>query len=78
MHLTFTLNVAGLTLNFMGTLLMFIAKPKVDVNAGQLPNEETLKELAAEKRNTKVFRFGMLVLSIGFLFQLISLVIFTT
>lgn len=66
------LNLFGLGCSFLGTVLMFRTNPKIDINAGQLPDEETLIE-AVTNRRTKQFRFGMLILSIGFLIQFVSL-----
>jgi hypothetical protein len=73
MTATLLLNIIGLICNFTGTLMMFFANNKVTVNAGQLPDGETLKELSQQKAKTRLFRAGMLILSIGFICQLFNI-----
>ena len=70
---TMYLNIIGLVLNFTGVIMMFTANPKIDVNV-YFPNEADLKEIIT-RRKTKQFRFGMLILSSGMLFQLISAIL---
>lgn len=69
------LNIIGLSVNFIGVCMMFKANPKVRTSIGQLPNTEDIIEMQKDPDNTKLFRRGMIVLSIGFIIQLISLVI---
>lgn len=72
------LNIVGLTINFIGALMMFYANTNVDVSIGLLPNGKDLKRMAKNRSKTRLFRFGMLVLSIGFFFQIIALILSST
>jgi len=71
--MTLILNIIGLCMSFIGTLLMFSANPKVEVG-GRFFDEEDFKEVVTQTR-TKRLRGGMLILSFGFLFQLIAIVV---
>lgn len=67
------LNAAGLTVSMLGTAMMFSANPNIDVRIGELPNGADLKRSAENKKRTRLFKFGMGVLMIGFLLQLAAL-----
>jgi hypothetical protein len=67
------INIIGLAGNFAGTLMMFKANPKVTIGGGFHSFEDGI-EMQTGKR-TKLFRRGMLILSFGFLLQMISLII---
>lgn len=71
------LNLLGLLISFVGTLIMFRANPKVNVNvSGTLASGSDLREkMESNPKKTKSFQRGMFILSIGFLVQLFGLVI---
>ena len=69
------LNIVGLSANFAGALMMFLANSSVEYHVGQFPNGEDLLKMSKNKSNTRLFRVGMAVLSIGFLIQLLALII---
>jgi uncharacterized membrane-anchored protein YhcB (DUF1043 family) len=69
------LNLIGLIVGMIGAYLMYHFTPKAD-SATWLYQDKELEEL--KKRDAyknKMVRFGMLLLSIGFVFQLTALLL---
>jgi len=67
------INVTGLVVGMIGAYLMFYFTPKAD-SGTWLYQEEELEELKKKDAyKNKMVRLGMLLLAIGFVFQLVAL-----
>lgn len=65
------LNIVGLTINFIGVVMMFKANTKISTKVG-LPDVQDILDSLKDEDNTRLFRRGMIVLCVGFFIQLIA------
>lgn len=69
------LNIVGLVISMLGTFLMFYYSPKVESRFFLYQDQEYKAMHKKDNRKNKKIRFGMLLLFMGFLFQLISILL---
>lgn len=74
-HLPLVLNILSACLNMSGTILMFYNTPKISSKVFIYRHEELVALEARDKLRNKMTRLGMLLLFIGFLVQLLALII---
>jgi hypothetical protein len=67
------LNVTGLSVGMIGAYLMFYFTPKADSGTWLYQREELEELRKKDAYKNKMVRFGMLLLAIGFVFQLAAL-----
>jgi len=65
-------NLAGLIINMVGAYLMYRNAPPVNSQTFLYRDEEMQQIIKRDKFKNKMSRYGMLMLFVGFLFQLIA------
>lgn len=63
-------NSAGLIIDIIGALMIFLNSPKLE--AMSWIGDYSEKEFKETNRKNKIARFGMIVIAIGFALQLVS------
>jgi len=69
------LNITGLSVGMIGGYLMFHFSPKSDSGTWLYQREELKALQKKDDYKNKMVRFGMLLLSVGFVFQLVALLL---
>lgn len=72
MNLQNIFNLTGLIINMVGAYLMYRNAPPVNSQTFLYRREETEGLIKKDKQKNKMSRYGMLMLFVGFLFQLIA------
>jgi len=75
MSITKLINVVGLSIGFVGALLVFFNTPEANYNTYLYQHDEQAVLVKKASRTNKLARLGMLFIAIGFVLQLIGLVI---
>ena len=72
MNLQNIFNLTGLVINMVGAYLMYRNAPPVNSQTFLYRDEEMKEKIKKDKHKNKMSHNGMLLLFIGFLFQLIA------
>ncbi len=72
MNLQNIFNLIGLVINMVGAYLMYRNAPPVNSQTFLYKREEMQQIVKRDKQKNKMSRYGMLMLFVGFLFQLIA------
>jgi hypothetical protein len=70
MDLQQILNTIGLTIGIIGAFAVFINSPKVNSSLIAHSDEETNRRAKIDRRKNKYAKYGILLIAIGFAFQL--------
>lgn len=72
MTLQYILNLTGLIINMTGAYVMYKNAPVVNSQTSLYQDDELKKIIKNDKHKNKMSRNGMLLLFVGFLFQLVA------
>jgi uncharacterized protein YjeT (DUF2065 family) len=72
MDLSKTLNIAGLVLSLIGTVIVFYCSPKANSITLIHTDEETNRRAKKDNLKNKFSRFGLLLIVIGVAFQFVT------